>query len=104
MQVSKFETMYKVKDFRQLLGHIVEVVAAVTQQETFHTIILNSMVEKIIFRNILRINGTLDNHLPTHGSSVYNLNQIHKILLGLEAANKLGVIWGAESGGEVIFF
>lgn len=58
--------------------------------------ILNSMVEKIIFGNILRINGTLDNHLPTHGSSVYDLNQIHKILLGLEAANKLGVIWGAE--------
>lgn len=59
--------------------------------------ILNSMVEKIIFGNILRINGTLDNHLPTHSPSVYNLNQIHEILLGLEAANKLGVIWGAES-------
>lgn len=54
------------------------------------------MVEKIIFGNILRINGTLDNHLPTHGSPVYDFNQIHKILLGLEAADKLGVIWGAE--------
>lgn len=59
-------------------------------------LILNSMVEEIVFGNILGINGTLDNHLPTHGSSVYNLNQIHEILLGLEAANKLGVIWGAE--------
>lgn len=59
-------------------------------------LILNSMVEKVIFRNILRINRTLDNHLPTHGSSVYDLNQIHEILLGLEAADKLGVIRGAE--------
>lgn len=58
------------------------------------------MVEKIIFGNILRINGTLDNHLPSHGSSVYNFNQIHEILLGLEAAHKLGVIWRA--GREVI--
>ena len=53
------------------------------------------MVEEIIFGNILRIDGTLDNHLPSHGSSVYDFNQIHEILLGLEAANKLGVIWGA---------
>lgn len=59
-------------------------------------LILNSMVQKVIFRNILRINRTLDNHLPTHGSSVYDLNQIHEILLGLEAADKLGVIWRAE--------
>lgn len=64
--------------------------------------ILNTMVEKIIFGNILRINGTLDNHLPSHGSSVYNFNQIHEILLGLEAAHKLGVIWRA--GREVILF
>lgn len=62
--------------------------------------ILNTMVEKIIFGYILRINGTLDNHLPSHGSSVYNFNQIHEILLGLEAAHKLGVIWRA--GREVI--
>lgn len=53
------------------------------------------MVEEIIFGNVLRIDGTLDNHLPTHGSSIYDFNQIHEILLSLEAANKFGVIWGA---------
>lgn len=64
-------------------------------------LILNSMVEEIIFGNILRIYGTLDNHLPTHGSSVYDFNQIHEILFGLEAADKLGVIWGAERENRV---
>ena len=59
-------------------------------------LILNSMVEEIIFGNILRVYGTLDNHFPAHGSSIYDLDQIHEILLGLEAANKLGVIWRAE--------
>lgn len=54
------------------------------------------MVEKIIFRNILRINGTLNNHLSAHGSSVYNLNQIHKILLGFEAPDELGVVWRSD--------
>lgn len=56
------------------------------------------MIEKIIFGNILRINGTLHNHLPTHGSSINNFNQIHEILLGLEAAHKFGVIWRAVRG------
>lgn len=76
-------------------------------------LILNPMVEEIIFGNILRIYGTLDDHLPAHGSSVYDLDQIHEILFGLEAADKLGVIWGAivhfhvlsvekeNSGGDV---
>lgn len=54
------------------------------------------MVEEIIFGNILRIYGTLDNHLAPHGSSVYDLDQIHEILLGFEAADKLGVIWWPE--------
>lgn len=56
-------------------------------------LILNAMVEKVIFWNVLRINGTLDNHLPPHGASVYDLNQIHEILFGFEASDKLGVIW-----------
>ncbi len=76
------------------------VVVDAAQQEMLTTkrdvLVLNSMVEKIIFGNILRIYGTLDNHLPTHGSSVYDLNQVHEILLGLEATDKLGVIRGAE--------
>lgn len=59
-------------------------------------IFLNSMVKEIVFGNILRVNGTLNDHLSTHGSSVYNLDQIHKILLGLEAANELGVVWRSE--------
>lgn len=54
------------------------------------------MVEEIIFGNILRIYGTLDNHLPPHGSSIYDLNQVHEILLGFETTNKLGVIWRSE--------
>ena len=54
---------------------------------------LNSMVKEIIFGNILRVYGTLDNHLPPHGSPVYDLNQIHEVLFGFEAADKLGVIW-----------
>lgn len=75
--------------------------------------ILNPMVKEIKFGNILSIYGTLDNHLSTHGSSVNDLYQIHEIVFGLEAANKLGVIWGAiihfhvlsvekeNSGGDV---
>lgn len=59
-------------------------------------LLLNSMVEEIIFRNILRVYGTLDNHFPSHGSSVNHLNQVYEILLGSEAANKLGVIRRAE--------
>lgn len=55
------------------------------------------MVEKIIFGNILWIYGTLDNHLPPHGSSIYDLDQVHEILLGLETANKLGVIWRSDN-------
>lgn len=64
--------------------------------EILKTKILNSMVKQIIFRNILRINRTLNDHLSTHGSSVYNLYQIHKILLGLEAADELGVVWRSD--------
>lgn len=56
-------------------------------------IVLNSMVEQIIFGNILRVYGTPHNHLPPHGSPVYDLNQIHEVLLGLEAAYELSVIW-----------
>ena len=63
--------------------------------------ILNPMVKEIKFGNILSIYGTLDNHLSTHGSSVNDLYQIHEIVFGLEAANKLGVIWGAEREHKV---
>lgn len=57
---------------------------------------LNSMVEEIEFGNILRIYGTLDNHLSPHGSSVYDFNQVLEILLRLKTADEFGVIWGAE--------
>lgn len=56
---------------------------------------LNPMVEEIIFGHISRIYRTLDNHLPSHGSSVDDLDQVHEILFVLEAADKLGVIWRA---------
>ena len=59
---------------------------------------LNSVIEEIIFGNIPRVYGTLNNHLSPHGSSVYDFNQIHEILLCLKTANKFGVIWGAERG------
>lgn len=58
------------------------------------------MVEEIVFRNILTINGTLNDHLSAHGSSVYNLNQIHKILLGLKAADELGVVWRSDKDNK----
>lgn len=53
------------------------------------------MVKKVIFGYVPRINGTLDNHFTPHGSSVYDLYQIHEILLCLKAANKFSVIWRA---------
>lgn len=53
------------------------------------------MVEEVVLGNILRIYGTLHDHLPSHGSSVYYLDQIHEILLRLETAHKFGVIRGA---------
>lgn len=58
------------------------------------------MIEEIVFRNILTINGTLNDHLSAHGSSVYNLNQIHKILLGLKAADELGVVWRSDKDNK----
>lgn len=53
------------------------------------------MIEEIVFGNIPRVYGTLNNHLSSHGTSVNDFNQIHEILLCLKTANKLGVIWGA---------
>lgn len=54
------------------------------------------MVEEIIFGYIVGIYWTPDNHLPSHGSSVDDLNQVHEILFGLKTANELGVIWRSE--------
>jgi len=62
---------------------------------------LNPMVEEIIFGHISRIYRTLDNHLPSHGPSVDDLDQVHEILFVLEAADKLGVIWRAEGENKV---
>lgn len=58
------------------------------------------MIKKIIFGNILGVYGTLDNHFTPHGSPVYDFNQIHKVLFGFEAADKLGVIWWTEREGK----
>lgn len=74
----------------------------VFKSRNYSQCILNTMVEKVIFGNILWINGTLHNHLTTHGSSIDNFNQIHEILLGLEAAHKFGVIWRAVEEREFI--
>lgn len=54
---------------------------------------LNPMKEEVVFWDISRVNRTTDNHFSSHGSSVDDLNQILKVLLGFEAADKLGVIW-----------
>ena len=55
--------------------------------------VLNVLIEKVIFENILGINRTLDNKLPPHCSSIDYFNQIFEVLFGFEASHKLSVIW-----------
>lgn len=55
---------------------------------------LYSMIEEIIFGNIFRINGTLDDEFSSHGSPINDLNQVYKILFSLETPYKLCVIRG----------
>lgn len=55
--------------------------------------VLNVLIEKVIFGNILGINRTLDNKLPPHCSSIDYFNQIYEVLFGFEASHKLSVIW-----------
>lgn len=54
---------------------------------------LDPMVEQVVLGDVLRVDGTLDDHLPSHSSSVDHLDQIQEVLLGLKTAHKLGVIW-----------
>lgn len=54
---------------------------------------LNSLVEKIIFRNVIGINRTSHNELAPHCSTVDHFDQIYKVLLCFEASYKFGVIW-----------
>lgn len=58
--------------------------------------LLNVLVYEVVLRNILWIYGTGHNQLSSKCSSQDHLHQVNKILLGFEAANKLGVVWCAD--------
>lgn len=55
--------------------------------------VLNVLIEKVIFGNILGINRTLDNKFSPHCSSINYFNQIYEVLFGFETSHKLSVIW-----------
>lgn len=54
---------------------------------------LNVLIEKVIFGNILGIDRTLDNKFSPHCSSINYFNQIYEVLFGFETSHKLSVIW-----------
>lgn len=55
--------------------------------------VLNVLIEKVIFGNILGINWTLDNKFSPHCSSINYFNQIYEVLFGFETSHKFSVIW-----------
>lgn len=55
--------------------------------------VLNVLIEKVIFGNILGINRTLDSKFSPHCSSINYFNQIYEVLFGFETSHKLSVIW-----------
>ena len=57
---------------------------------------LNVLVYEVVLGNILWIYGTCHNQLSSQCSSQDHLHHVNKILLGFEAANKLGVVWCAK--------
>ena len=54
--------------------------------------VLNVLIEKVTFGNILGISKTLDNKLSPHCSSINYFNHIYEVLLGFETSHKLSVI------------
>lgn len=55
--------------------------------------VLNVLIEKVIFGNILGINWTLDNKFSPHCASINYFNQIYEVLFGFETSHKFSVIW-----------
>lgn len=55
--------------------------------------VLNVLIEKVIFGDILGVNRTLDNKFSPHGSPVDYFNQIYEVLFSFETSHKLSVIW-----------
>ena len=54
---------------------------------------LYPVVQEVKLWDVLGVDGTLDHHLAPHCSSVDDLDKVQEVLLGLEAAHKLSVIW-----------
>ena len=50
------------------------------------------VVQEVELGDVPGVDGTPDHHLAPHGPSVDDLDQVHEVLLGLEAAHKLGVV------------
>ena len=65
----------------------------------------NVLVYEVVLRNILWIYRACHNQLSSQCSSQDHLHQVNKILLGFEAANKLGVVWCAvkRNSNKMIF-
>lgn len=64
------------------------------QEEVLYPVVevLYPVVQEVILGDVLGVNGTPDHHLAPHSSSVDDLNEVHEVLLALEAAHELGVI------------
>ena len=55
-------------------------------------------INEVVFRNIPRIQWTRHYQFSPHGSTEYHFHHIHEVLLFLEAANELGVVWSSGDG------
>lgn len=62
---------------------------------TPEALVSDVLVEQGIFRHVLGIKWTGDDELALHGSPVHHLHHVYEVLGGLEAANELGMVWGA---------
>lgn len=55
-------------------------------------------INEVVFRNVPRIQWTRHDQFSPHGSTEYHFHHIHEVLLFLEAANELGVVWSSGDG------
>ena len=58
-------------------------------------------IQQIIFWNVFWINWTSHYKLPLHSTTIYDFDQIDKILLGFEASYELCVVWCAKKAKKI---
>lgn len=62
------------------------------------------LVDELVLGDVPRIQGAHHHHLALHGAAEYHLNHVDEVLLLLEAADELGVVWCPVDTGINRFF